>query len=118
MTKQFDPTKPVQRRDGKSARIIATDAICYAPIIALITSDDGGEFVQFHFHDGEFAGKAPDTYDLVNIPQKISGWINIYSNSSPTYSIYLHNTREQADSSAYGGRIACIHVEFEEGEGL
>lgn len=34
--KAFDPTKPVQTRDGRKARIICTDAKGVLPIIALV----------------------------------------------------------------------------------
>jgi len=41
MSKQFDPSKPVQTRDGLPARIICTDAKCDFPIIGLITIMNG-----------------------------------------------------------------------------
>ena len=42
MTK-FDPTKPVQTRDGREARIICTDVERKGdwPIVALIKTSDG-----------------------------------------------------------------------------
>lgn len=41
--KPFDPTKPVQTRDGRKARIICTDAASPLPIVALVT-DKGVEY--------------------------------------------------------------------------
>lgn len=43
-----------------------------------------------------------------------SGWLNIYSN----HETYLHDTREDADICGMPNRIACIRIQFEEGEGL
>lgn len=43
-------------------------------------------------------------------PQKLKRWVNVYSDT--------HATREDADRGADGDRIACIEIEFEEGDGL
>jgi len=48
---------------------------------------------------------------LVNTPIKHKRWVNIYPST-------VHATREEADSGAARNRIACIEVEFEEGEGF
>jgi len=68
-------------------------------------------------------GKAikPDTaYDLAITKKKIKGWINIYK-YNPDESIdnigILAATKEEADKNCLNNRIACIEVEFEEGEG-
>lgn len=47
---------------------------------------------------------------LTNAPQKHVKWVNVY----PT----THATREEADKRALPSRIACVRIEFEEGEGL
>jgi hypothetical protein len=54
-------------------------------------------------------------YDLIDVPVKHEAWMNIYSKyggSAP------HKTKADADRQAMAGRIACIRVEYEEGEGL
>lgn len=53
--------------------------------------------------------------DHTRKPVKQKRWINIYPscNSSSPYS-----TKEEADKWATGDRIACVEVEFVEGQGL
>lgn len=48
-------------------------------------------------------------------PKKHSGWMNVYH-----HIIYagLYPTKEEADRQAGPNRIACVYVEFTEGEGL
>ena len=48
-------------------------------------------------------------------PVRHKRWVNIYHNPS-AYCPYL--TKEAADKKAAPTRIACIEIEFEEGEGL
>lgn len=47
-------------------------------------------------------------------PERISGWINVYCHMCGD----LYDTKEAADAGSMDGRIACIHVEFDEGDGL
>jgi len=41
----FDPTKPVQTRDGRKARILYTDIKSGYPIVALTTEPGGVEIM-------------------------------------------------------------------------
>ena len=69
MTK-FDPTKPVQTRDGREARIICTDVERKGdwPIVALIKTSDG-ERPYLYKEDGcTFEDRRMDPDDLINIP--------------------------------------------------
>ena len=59
-------------------------------------------------------GKSAQFVDIENIPEKITRWCNFY----PFGSGCIHATREQADRLATSGRIACVPVTFEPGEGL
>lgn len=80
-TKTFDPTKPVQTRDGRKARIICTDRKgTEYPIIALVEDEDGEE--------GDYAFSATGSYwdsgeemvdDLINIPEREVLYANVYS---------------------------------------
>ena len=45
-------------------------------------------------------------------PQKQKMWVNVYQN------IAGYPTKEAANECATPGRIACIEIEFEEGDGL
>ena len=114
---KFDPTKPVRRRDGYKARILTTEARSTDyPIVALVESADGEEMPQTFTKDGRFnIAEQANRYDLVNVPEKHKFWANIYSRDTVAT---LHETRSEADNDSAYSRIACIRIEFEEGEGL
>jgi hypothetical protein len=63
----FDPNKPVQTRDGRKARIIATDAAGDYPIVVLVT-EDGIEQAAQHRADGTW--HASGRHDLINVPER------------------------------------------------
>lgn len=67
----FDPTKPVQTRDGRKARILCTDAEEPTPIVALVTGRYiSGEFVAKFRTDGSFHLKGSEETDLINVPEE------------------------------------------------
>ncbi len=69
----FDPTKPVQTRDGRKARIICVDAAGKRPIAALITCiDTGEEDPEVFFSDGRYCGHddGESRIDLINVPEE------------------------------------------------
>lgn len=96
----FDPTKPVQTRNGKKARIICTDVAGGNgyPIIALITESGGVErSIPYSENGCYWADKKGDhSLDLVNVPEEISRWINVY-----TLGLIggAHPSREEADEA-------------------
>ena len=116
----FDPTKPVQERGGASARIIETNARGEKPIIALVTGRDGGEFLRRVYPNGRIWREQESALDLVNVPQKRSGWMNVYVSLEgiTMADSVIHGRKKDADRAAGSARIACFHIEFEEGEGL
>lgn len=117
---KFDPTKPVQTKSGKPARILATDRKnSKYPIIALVTYPAGGEEVESFRSNGIFYADASlSERDLINVPEKrtYERWVNVYANNLAA----SHHSREDADSFAGENRIACFHIkrEYVEGEGL
>ena len=65
----FDPTKPVQTRDGCKARIICTDKGGDYPIVALVPSTNGKDrIITFNKQGKNTTGLSQTKYDLVNIP--------------------------------------------------
>lgn len=65
--KKFDPTKPVQTRDGRPARIICTDRYesnGQFPIVALVNV---GAYEQVSYHRTDGRTTNYPTPDLVNI---------------------------------------------------
>lgn len=119
----FDPTKPVQTRDGKPARIISTDAKAdNYPIVALIADSQGREEAHHFQADGRACRHDQSPLDLLNIPPKkqtLTRWINIYPGGDTGK---LYHTKAAADlkQSGHRNRVACkqLTIEYTEGEGL
>lgn len=88
--------KPVCTRDGRKARIICFDAKCNKPIVALIY-DCNKETVFQYLENGRFFVDQIDKYDLMMLPQKKEGWINIYGEEKGRYcSNVIYSSKEEA----------------------
>ena len=116
MSNEFDPDCPYGHTyAGRPARIICTNAEGPHPIVALIKGlEGGGECARFF----SFSGEATPAFleRLVNAAapkRKFVKWMNVYR----TGDVAAHDTEESANRR-WQGRIACIRVEFEEGDGL
>lgn len=80
----FDPTKPVQTRDGRPARIICTDAIHKKELFkmwVLVTHENGDEMGYPYSMEGVFDGYNGG-WDLINIPERKTKWQTVTSNNS------------------------------------
>ena len=80
--------KTVCTRDGRKARIICFDKADERPIVALI-SDSGSEFVYEYLIDGRCYKSRDDDNDLMMLPEKKEGWVNVYRN-------IIYKTKEEA----------------------
>ena len=114
----FDPTKPVQTRDGRKARIVS-DKVSRGgyKYIAIISEESGDEWSGTFISDGSYYASGDACHrDLINVPEKREMWVNVYDGSykSPVG----HDSRESADLCSFQNRIACVRVEYEVGEGL
>ena len=103
--------KPVCTRDGRKARIICFDAKSDAPIIALITTDDGTEIAFDYLSDGTFFNRENPDNDLMMLPEKKEGWVNIYKEGVDQY---IYNNEKAALSRRGSDCIATINIEWEE----
>ena len=113
----FDPTKPVQTRDGRKARIVS-DKVSRGgyKYIAIISEESGDEWSGTFISDGSYYASGDACHrDLINVPEKREMWVNVYEGCDI---LVRHESRDSADSNATGNRIACIRVEYEVGEGL
>lgn len=73
--KPFDPTKPIQTRDGRKARILCTDLKFHNCPIAAAILYDHLEHVYAFSGDGKYNGGMPESpIDLINIPEKLYGF--------------------------------------------
>lgn len=97
MTSKFDPKKPVETRDGKSARIICTDRIRDDSIIALVLHSDC-ERIRTYREDGSYFTDQESGLDLINITKKITRWLNVYmhEDKSDIYTACLWDTEDAA----------------------
>ena len=94
-----DWTKPVQTKRGTKLRVLCTDAPGVYPVVVMAPS--GG------------INKYPlETTRIINVPEKRTGYINIYENSCGS----VQDSRGGADLIAGSNRIACIKVEYTVGQ--
>lgn len=106
--------KTVCTRDGRKARIICFDAKCNKPIVALIY-DCNKETVFQYLENGRFFVDQIDKYDLMMLPQKKEGWINIYKDFEDTVCCaYLTKEDALKNRSIEDGYITTIKIEWEE----
>jgi hypothetical protein len=111
---KIDFTKPVQTRDGRKVRILCTDAGEPFPIVGICEDLTSGRFAQRWTADGYYLDNGKqDRVDLIQAPVKRTVWINIYKDGA-----YMYESKYDADMNCEPTRIACVKVEFEEGEGL
>ena len=69
--------KPICTRDGRKARIICFDVKAKKPIAALITNDDTEE-AHFYYDNGRSDQYQKYRNDLMMLPEKKEGWVNVY----------------------------------------
>lgn len=116
--------KPIYTRDGRKARIICFDAKCDKPIVALIY-DYNKETVLQYLENGRFFVDQIDKYDLMMLPQKKEGWVNIYNRNTISTSkencyimtgVSVFKTKESAISYKDKDKkyIDTIKIEWEE----
>lgn len=112
--------KPVCTRDGRKARIICFDRKLYHdgynyPIVAMVNDNDNdNEIVHAYTQDGLLVGNMEGDLDLMMLPEKKEGCINIYNgdNSYNTGSIY--SSKEEAEKQKDIDYVDTIKIEWEE----
>lgn len=76
-----DLSKPVETRDGRKVRVLTTEVNSpkYS-VAAVVTEKDGTEGVHTYTMDGfYYEDKEVDALDLVNVPNKRTVYVNVYS---------------------------------------
>ena len=112
-----NPSKKVVTREGKPARIICTNAKFEKyPLVALITKEDGREFIAIFDTLGKYHCKQYRYLDLFFASEKHEGWINLYkSGISWSLGTSIWQTEEEAkkcvDAADY---VTTIKIEWEE----
>ncbi|MBB6253035.1 hypothetical protein [Nitrospirillum iridis] len=101
----FDPTKPVQTRDGRAVEIVYRNVSGEYPLAGIVTERDGTKRVELWTREGnDFVGQECDSPDdLVNVPEAFKGsrrvLINVYANGAMS----AHRDSGEAHRRAYMG---------------
>lgn len=90
--------KPVYTRDGRKARIVCFDRefihkgknYC---IVALINDGSHGESLYSYTEDGLFSSNKIHNSDLMMLPEKKEGWINVYTLNT------CYSSKEEAEAN-------------------
>lgn len=115
-----NPNRRVITRDGRSVRIICTDADAERRIVALVRSEEG-ESVCDYYDDGTCSDNSD--WDLLFVTEKKEGWINILRNKYGEIiipGIDICETKEAATEAAekeernFGSLVATIKIKWEE----
>lgn len=115
-----NPSKKVVTREGRSARIICTDAKEGYPVVALIAleGEHGGyEKPETYTKDGRCYAGIPTDLDLFFVIEKREGWVNIYRDTTIggiAFYKYIYLSEEEAKRNSGPGVIATAKIKWEE----
>jgi hypothetical protein len=102
-------------RTRRHGREVELDCIKHGRVWGRVKNADGKWLgCNWSAGTGAVAPAIMDGLDLVEVKQKRVVWLNGYS----TGEAFTYSTREQADRASGPERIACLRIEYEEGEGL
>ena len=107
-----NPNRKVVTRNGRSARIICTDAKGNYPIVALI-EEGGYDNALSYTKDGKLYVGETNDYDLFFAPEKHEGWVNVYRDFDDMMCGSVFATEEDAKCKAKTA-IATVRIEWEE----
>ena len=89
--------KPVCTRDGRKARIICKDLKANKyPIVAAVLGADGVEFPHTYTLDGIYSEGEESGFDLMILPEKKEGWVNLYRGFNGIYAKNVFDTKQEA----------------------
>lgn len=109
----FDYTKPARTKGRKrTARFLGKINNDEYPLAFALYNSAGNEMVEMYSLNGEYISDESVNLDLENIPEKHVYYLNVYENGISC----LNESRKRADFDAGEKRIACIRVEFENGQ--
>ena len=107
-----NPNRKVVTRNGRSARIICTDAKGNYPIVVLI-EEGGYDNALSYTKDGKLYVGETNDYDLFFAPEKHEGWVNVYRDFDDVMCGSVFATEEDAKCNAKTA-IATVRIEWEE----
>ena len=107
-----NPNRKVVTRNGRSARIICTDAKGNYPIVVLI-EEGGYDNALSYTKDGKLYVGETNDYDLFFATEKHEGWVNVYRDFDDVMCGSVFATEEDAKCNAKTA-IATVRIEWEE----
>ena len=107
-----NPNRKVVTRNGRSARIICTDAKGNYPIVVLI-EEGGYDNALSYTKDGKLYVGETNDYDLFFATEKHEGWVNVYRDFDDVMCGSVFATEEDAKCKAKTA-IATVKIEWEE----
>ena len=111
-----NPDRRIITKDGRSVRIICTDAKGNFPIIALVKTYNGSETVLRLKENGRFYNDTEISSDLFFAPIKKEGWVNMYKTRSGATQIgQIYSSKEEAEMCRKDATyISTAKIEWEE----
>ena len=113
--------KPVCTRDGRKARIICFDRKSDISIVALIMGDNDREEIHSYYKDGRSVRNQKYSCDLMMLPEKKEGWVNVYRDCDGiniTKDDNIYSSKEAAIASAHfidgNNYVATTKINWEE----
>ena len=109
-------SQKIVTRNGRSVKIVCTDAKNEFPIVALVTNDDKEVLMDYN-NNGKVSPDEMTDLDLFFAPTKREGWINIFKNNNGTYtSISIYQTKNEAEKVGKESNyyISTHKIEWEE----
>lgn len=109
----LDLTKPLQTKAQRPVRILSTEGKEPYPIVGYIgDSPRPTAWTQ----EGKCHNDAP-VANLENVPPaRHVGYVNVYGDDGDGYTYAVRKDRATADERAGDGRIACVRIEYTEGQ--
>ena len=105
--------KPVCTRDGRKARIICYDMKADEYHIVALIDDGGEEIVCFFSENGLRDVDGESRWDLMMLPEKHDGWVNVYKGGLLDTKSY--NTKKEAfDKASPRDYIDTVKISWEE----
>ena len=112
-----NPSRKVITRDGRSVRILCTNARRSYPVVALIENEYNKEdYLYAYLPDGTMCGMRGEN-DLFFAPEKREGFVNLYKNicGGVSTDTVVFSTKEHAQASKkYENYLDTIKIEWEE----
>ena len=125
MKHNYVPGKAYKMRNGEKTFYIGENLVEGVDFPLVFSGLSGG--IHSMRYDGTYAQtpNQPHKYDIIGEwppePKKVKGWVNVYSLKCLEGLASCENvwpSKEKANKEASRNRIACIPIEFTEGEGL